>query len=662
MKHICKALVGLLLCVLLVACAVCGLAQGETGVYWQLEEIAVSSYAATPYGVAYATTNQASALLTDPVEMMDFIRGERTISMGLDRTTTGSRTDATYTISGFPVLVPGAAYARLSVTADTDADEGSYYLYCTVDAARERVSRLRGDAASVVRVRFSRKAVPGESRTIVIRGRELNTLADVTLTYTYCAHAGTMLIDPQGDIVIYDEDGNETLRVAQSVADILPDLVGGSEDAQEIFSAYAQEDGSLIVSLSPNSGMTAEEIIRLLRAAMRSASKVDAQSAATFVSTLSADDTNATLYFAPGSQPSDDVLRVLIAAATGKSIDTGAMQRALASGEATLAAAATATPAPLSYAQLRALINQTPDPAQAEPVDSFTAADNEAAQAVVLYDPSGISAVVLTPNAQADGNSLLSLIAKMEDAVLLKQNYQGPDDIEDVALNLVDEATSTFGVIAENAGDASIFTSPLEDSTLIRVQPGSIDGLIAQLDDKLILLRATPTPAPTATPTVEPTATPTAEPTATPTAEPTATPTVEPTATPTVEPTATPTVEPTATPTVEPTATPTVEPTVAPTATPTAEPTVAPTATPTAEPTVAPTVTPTAEPTVAPTAEPTAAAAMSVAVEEAESTVPAQTSAPSPVFLTVILALLILLLILLIAGIIIVIIRNERKD
>ena len=86
---------------------------------------------------------------------------------------------------------------------------------------------------------------------------------------------------------------------------------------------------------NPNSDLTAEEIIRLIRAASREAG-ADAMSEATTVSPLEADEKDATIYLAPGAQLSDDVLKALIAAAEGLAIDAQALSNAVDDGSVTL--------------------------------------------------------------------------------------------------------------------------------------------------------------------------------------------------------------------------------------------------------------------------------------------------------------------------------------
>ena len=102
MNHPLKVLVVTLLAFVMTLSASFALALEEVGVYWQLEEVTTSSYAASPYGTAYAKTSQQPLSLTDAKEMVKAIRGERTLSVGAERVSTERRADAEYTVSGFP--------------------------------------------------------------------------------------------------------------------------------------------------------------------------------------------------------------------------------------------------------------------------------------------------------------------------------------------------------------------------------------------------------------------------------------------------------------------------------------------------------------------------------------------------------------------------------
>ena len=310
-----------------------------------------------------------------------------------------------------PAVVPGAASARLTITANTKADEHSFYLYSSILVDGRRVLRVRDTGAWVQRVYFPHTAPEGTVQRITLDAREIHDLARTQVTYVYRAHPGVMVIDTNGDVVLYDLDGNIIQRIPQTVDDILPVFAGESGQAggKTIFAAEEQEDGSLIVRFDPDSGLTEDELIRLIRAA--TSGETDATSAATFVSSLEADENDATLYIAPNTDLSDDVLRALLRSASGKALSVDAVSNAIDSGEVALVAEPTATPAPLTYSQLREkALNpaafETAAPAENAALHE-TAEGAKAAQALLLYDDGGVQGIVLTPGAQADGSDLL---------------------------------------------------------------------------------------------------------------------------------------------------------------------------------------------------------------------------------------------------------------
>ena len=266
--------------------------------FWQLEAVETASGASDRYGPAAAASDIAPLSGLDAAAMTQAVRGVRTLSLDVTRASNGARAHADYTLSGVPALVPGCAYARLTLTAATDCQAQSFYLYTTLSAGGSHALRVRGNGAWVHRVFFPRKAVPGTERRIRLVSREMHDLARTEVTYVYRAHAGVMVIAPDGDVVLYDLDGNEIGRVAQTVEDILPvyaqDLPGQADSAT-LFAAERQEDGSLIVTFDPDSGLTEEELIRLLRAATASGQAADASAGATAVSPLRADGSSATL-------------------------------------------------------------------------------------------------------------------------------------------------------------------------------------------------------------------------------------------------------------------------------------------------------------------------------------------------------------------------------
>ncbi|MBQ2989766.1 MAG: hypothetical protein IJD60_00560, partial [Clostridia bacterium] len=397
MKNILRILA---LCLLL-ALPACALAAGETSCYWQLEAIEVEHALSQAYGPATAETDVQNVNETDPAVMTEIVRGVKHVTLDVTRENGGYNAHGEYTLAGVPAVVPGAASARLTITANTKADEHSFYLYSSILVDGRRTLRVRETGAWVHRVYFPRVAPQGAVQRITLDSREIHDFARTQVTYVYRAHPGVMVIDTNGDVVLYDLNGNVIKRIPQTVEDILPVFTqesGNVAGGKTIFAAEEQEDGSLIVRFDPDSGLTEDELIRLIRAA--ASGETDATSAATFVSTLEADENDATLYIAPNTDLSDDVLRALLRAASGKALSVDAVSEAIDAGEVALIAEPTATPAPLTYSQLRekALNPQafeTAAPAEIAAL-SETADGAEAAQALLLYNDSGVQGIVLT--------------------------------------------------------------------------------------------------------------------------------------------------------------------------------------------------------------------------------------------------------------------------
>lgn len=284
MKHIAR----LLALAVLLALPALALAKGRTACYWQLDSVTVSCETSPSALSASAETSAQSFASGDARAMMDALRGGYSLSLSLSREISRSSLGlldaltarADYALGALPAIVPGGACARLNLSAADTSAPGSYYLYLTVAADGRRVVRVRGSGAWIARVSFPHEAVPGAQRRVTVRAQELNGLASVRIDYRYTAHAGAMLIDGGGDVVLLGEQGEEIARYPQTVADLLPLLApGASSDGGTLFSAETQEDGALLVRLLPDSGLTAEEIIRLIRAARQAMQAAqDAQS------------------------------------------------------------------------------------------------------------------------------------------------------------------------------------------------------------------------------------------------------------------------------------------------------------------------------------------------------------------------------------------------
>ncbi|MDO5299427.1 MAG: hypothetical protein Q4F18_08350, partial [Clostridia bacterium] len=259
--------------VLLILCTLaltCGAASANEAVncYWLLESIETETSSSDRYGPAQAKTDIAPADGLDAAGMTEAVRGVRSLTLDVTRLSGGFNAHADYTFSGIPAAVPGAASARLTITAATRSEARSFYLYASIFVNSHRVLRVRDTGAWVQRVFFPRKAVPGDTQTIELCAREAHDLASVHITYVYRAYAGVMLVDANGDVVLYDADGRETGRIAQTVEDILPVFSTATpQSSKTIFSAEEQTDGSLIATFDPHSGLSEDELIRLLRAA-----------------------------------------------------------------------------------------------------------------------------------------------------------------------------------------------------------------------------------------------------------------------------------------------------------------------------------------------------------------------------------------------------------
>ena len=593
--------------------------------YWLLTDVHTERSASQPYGDASAEDNVTALSSLLPDEMLQAMEETHVFRLSASREQTGASARSEYTLSGMPALVPGAACARLSLTATTSEDRGSFYLYTSLYADNARIVRARGNGAWVIRVPFPRKAVSGATRAIVLDSREIHGFANVKAVYTYTAVPGKMLIDTNGDIVLYDPLGNETYRISHALAGVLPVFsASASESGDVVFSAELQPDGSVIARFLPDSGLTIDEIIQLIRQALSSA-EADATTSASVISSLSSNPNLATLYVAPNSNLSDEALSLLIGAASGQAVSVPTLQDAVESGDVTLDAQITPTPAPLTYSELakRIASGETPTPSPSPAFLSAAAKEAQTAQALALYGENGVEAIALTPSSHADGKTLQSIAQSIAQAREDKDAYEAlfGESTENQGLS---DGKNAIRFTPENGDAAGASVAVVDGSYLLSIQPGSVALLQKALNDLLITLNATPTPTPSPTPTPTPTPTPvpTAVPTPTPTPTPVPTAVPTPTPTPTPVPTAVPT--PTPTPTPVPTAVPTPTPT--PTPVPTAVPT--PTPTPTPVPTAVPTPTPT--PTPVPTAVPTPTPTPTVVPTPTPTPSPTPTAVPTP--------------------------------
>ena len=276
---------------LLALCLTAALALGETAqpCYWQLTDVSVTQKALDALGPAAVSTNAEALADLKPIDMIEALSQPHTFSVDVTRAASGSNAHADYALSGMPALVPGAGSARLSLTSATVNPTSSFYVYASVYASKARVLRVRSTGAWVFRIPFPRTAIAGATRTVKLDAKELQGYADVCVSYTYTAMPGKMLVEASGDTVLYDPLGNEIDRIPRKVSEVLPVFASPSGSEGDIlFSAEAQGDGSLLVRFLPDSGLTLDEMISLIRTATEAA-KADAASGASIVSALTAD-------------------------------------------------------------------------------------------------------------------------------------------------------------------------------------------------------------------------------------------------------------------------------------------------------------------------------------------------------------------------------------
>lgn len=111
----------------------------------------------------------------------------------------------------------------------------SLYLYATVSVNGQRLLRVRDSGAWMLRIPFPRQAEPGAVREVRLHAAEINGRVDVNVVCRYEAVPGTMLIDVNGDIVLYDLQGHETTRI--SADGVAPAFAGAGSGADMLLSA-----------------------------------------------------------------------------------------------------------------------------------------------------------------------------------------------------------------------------------------------------------------------------------------------------------------------------------------------------------------------------------------------------------------------------------------
>ena len=236
----------LLTSVLLLLCAAAGLcAEEKTPVFWQLTAVERTLSDDYAYGSASAETDVEALSSGDLSRMADSVRGTHSVRLSLSRETReGLKTgEALYTLSGVPVVIPGPGAAKLTVTANTTADARPFYLYAIVRGDGRYVMRVRKTGSWVCKICFPRLAVPGETRNITLKARELYGEPEVLLTYTYTAVAGSVLFsEGEKTAVLRDGQDREIATLGESLTDL---LAAYSEDTGDsvVFSAERAERG-----------------------------------------------------------------------------------------------------------------------------------------------------------------------------------------------------------------------------------------------------------------------------------------------------------------------------------------------------------------------------------------------------------------------------------
>ena len=159
---------------LLVFSCTCALAD-DVPVYWQLESIEVTTSASNSYGPVAAETDVVPFSGTDAREMIEAVRDVSSISLDVSRASTGSSAHADYTYSGVPALVPGAACASLTLTADTKAADAGiqelahiFRLY-TANSAHRNMAQRTADRLDIAKAKLAGREELDNIRAHIIR-------------------------------------------------------------------------------------------------------------------------------------------------------------------------------------------------------------------------------------------------------------------------------------------------------------------------------------------------------------------------------------------------------------------------------------------------------------------------------------------------------------
>ena len=223
-----KRLVSVCLLMMLCLFALPALSEAAQPCYWQLTDVSVAQVCDDKLGDAEVLTSAVPLPDLRPIDMISALSQGHTFSLDVMRAATGSSAHADYVLSGVPALIPGAGSARLSLTGATANSTSSLYLYASVYANKARALRVRSTGAWVFRIAFPRTAVAGTTRTLRFDAKELQGYASVSVVYTYTAMPGKMLVDGNGDTVLYDALGNEIDRIPRALADVLPVFAASS--------------------------------------------------------------------------------------------------------------------------------------------------------------------------------------------------------------------------------------------------------------------------------------------------------------------------------------------------------------------------------------------------------------------------------------------------
>ena len=132
---------------------------------------------------------------------------------------------------------------------------------------------------------------------------------------------------------------------------------------------------------------------------------------------LSSNQDSATLWIAPNSNLSDDVLSVLIDAVNGEPISPSALQEAVDNGTLVVTVDATSSPVPSSLKDMISSTGKEGPEHTSLPEIAPSTSDAQQVQTVVLYNPDGIQAIALQPGTQVDSQMVTRLSTLLDQAL-----------------------------------------------------------------------------------------------------------------------------------------------------------------------------------------------------------------------------------------------------